>query len=156
MLEDMPTYTGGVLAFDFGTKRIGVAHGEIQAGIAHPLCTIQGISNQDIFNQINELIIQWQPEILLVGLPRHMDGTEHEMTRACHRFARRLNGRFRLPVYMIDERLTSVQAEQLLQSAQVFGKKNKTAIDQTAAMLFLQTFLDCGKSAVDSSHTRHQ
>lgn len=152
----MPKPSGCVLAFDFGKQRIGVAQGEMETAIAHPLCTIQGISNQDKFNQIGKLITEWQPKLLLVGLPKHMDGNEHEMTSACRQFARRLNGRFRLPIYLIDERLTSIQAEQMLQEAHTFGKKNKAALDCTAAMLFLQTFLNQGDAAVESTYTRHQ
>ena len=102
------------MAFDFGEARIGVAQGECSIGIAHPLATVTGGSNDEKFAKIAALVGEWQPEILVVGLPLHTDGTEHELTRLARKFGRRLSGRFRLPVYWADERLSSVYAEELL------------------------------------------
>ncbi|MBR7002369.1 MAG: Holliday junction resolvase RuvX [Neisseriaceae bacterium] len=133
---------GSVLAFDFGKTRIGVAQGNTQIAIAHPVCTITGKNNQDKFNQISGLVKEWQPDFLLVGRPCHLDGTEHEMTQSAEKFARRLYATFRLPVGLLDERLTSIAAEQRLTEAQTFGKKRKQALDQVAAMEILQSFFD--------------
>ena len=133
---------GSVLAFDFGKTRIGVAQGNTQIAIAHPVCTITGKDNQDKFNQISGLVKEWQPDFLLVGRPCHLDGTEHEMTQSAEKFARRLYATFRLPVGLLDERLTSIAAEQRLTEAQTFGKKRKQALDQVAAMEILQSFFD--------------
>lgn len=140
-LSDVPM--GCALAFDFGQTRIGVAQGSLQVGIAHPIATVTGASNEQKFAQIGRLIEQWQPEYVVVGLPLNADdGSEHEMTALAKTFGHRLNGRFRLPVYWVDERFTSLYAEELLKQAQVFGKKNKAVLDQVAAQAILQSFFD--------------
>ena len=133
---------GSVLAFDFGESRIGVAQGNTHIAIAHPIGTITSKSNQDKFNKINQLVKEWQPDFLIVGLPKYLDGTEHEMTQSAEKFARRLYATFRLPVGLVDERLTSAVAEQRLTQTQTFGKKRKQALDQVAAMEILQSFFD--------------
>jgi len=81
---------GTVLAFDFGEKRIGVATGETLLGSAHPLTVIHAEANDDRFAAIAKLIAEWQPEQLVVGLPTHVDGTPHDMTRLARKFAERL------------------------------------------------------------------
>ena len=104
--------SGTVLAFDFGERRIGVAVGELALGIAHPVETIDAVANQPRFSRIAALIDEWQPVLLVVGLPRRMDGTEHQMTELARKFARRLHGRFGIEIALEDERLTSAEAEQ--------------------------------------------
>lgn len=131
-----------VLAFDFGEKRIGVAMGETELGIAHPLTTIASELRDVRFGTIEKLIAEWQPAQLVVGLPLHMDGTEHEMTQRCRRFARQLEGRFNLPVALVDERLTSEEAEDMLAEQGRRGRQNKHLIDQVAAQRILQAWLD--------------
>ena len=91
---------GTVLAFDFGEARIGVAQGDAELGLSHPLATVTGNSNDEKFNAIAKLIREWQPKHLVVGLPTHADGTEHELTRLSRKFGRRLHGRFNLPIYI--------------------------------------------------------
>ena len=135
---------GCCLAFDFGKARIGVAQGESSLHIAHPICTVSGVSNDEKFARIAQLIKEWQPEYLVVGLPTHIDGAEHEMTRLARQFGRRLHGRFGKPVYWVDERLSSVYAEELLREAAVFGKKQKPVLDQVAAQAILHYFFDNG------------
>lgn len=139
---DLPQ--GSALAFDFGEARIGVAQGNSAISIAHPLATITGNSNQDKFTAIGKLIQEWQPDFLVVGLPVHADGTEHEITQLAKKFGHRLNGRFKLPIYYVDERFTSLYAEELLKQAQVYGKKNKAVLDQVAAQAILQGFFEQG------------
>ena len=97
-----------ILAFDFGLKRIGVAVGEPELGMAHPLPAIAQ------FSQIQQLISEWQPVRLVVGLPTSVQGEAHAMTRQAEDFARRLERRFRLPVARVDERFTSVEAHSKL------------------------------------------
>ncbi len=106
--------SGTVLAFDFGERRIGVAVGEHLINSANPLTTINNESNEVRFAAITQLINEWQPKLLVVGLPLSLDGSETEVTQLCKKFARRLNGRFNLPVIMIDERYSSTEASQLL------------------------------------------
>ena len=140
---------GTVLAFDFGEKRIGVAVGEHLLGIAHPLATVAAEANDERFRQIADLIAEWRPALLLVGLPLSVDGNEHELTLLSKKFARRLDGRFGLPVVMMDERYTSTQASQTLAEIGVSGRRQKPILDQVAAQHILQSYFDslCGKSA---------
>lgn len=131
-----------VLGFDFGEKRIGVAVGDTLVGIAHPLQTISAESNDARFGAIGALIQEWRPAQLVVGLPTHMDGTEHALTQLCRKFANRLHGRFNLPVTLVDERLSSAEASQTLREIGIGGRKQKPMLDQVAAQHILQTYLD--------------
>ena len=136
------TFNGTVLGFDFGLKRIGVASGEHLLGIAHPLTTLNVESNEDRFNQIAKLVDEWKPSTLVVGLPLTLDGEENEVTLLCKKFARRLDGRFGLPVVMIDERLSSAEASQSLKEIGISGRKQKPMLDQIAAQVILQSYFD--------------
>ena len=131
-----------VLGFDFGLKRIGVAVGDRIIGLAHPLLTLHGESNEQRFTAIAALIKEWQPGMLVVGLPFHLDGSEHEMTLRCRRFSRQLEGRFGLPVALVDERLSSDAASQDLREAGITGRRQKVMLDQVAAQQILQSYLD--------------
>jgi len=131
-----------VLAFDFGTQRIGVAVGETGIGVAHPLATIAAKSGRERFESIRALIEEWQPVLLVVGLPTHADGTAHAMTARALRFARQLEGRFGLPVTCCDERHTTQDAELALRGAGVRGRAGRTVRDRVAAQLILQAYLD--------------
>lgn len=131
-----------LLGFDFGEARIGVAGASRETGIATPLATVTGASNDLKFAAIARLIEAWRPTRLVVGLPCHLDGTEHEMTRLARKFGQRLHGRFGLPVDYIDERLSSAEAEGLLGEAGTYGSRRRAAIDQVAAMRILQCWLD--------------
>ena len=121
---------GTVLAFDFGLKRIGVAVGEPELRTAHPLPAIAQ------FRDIENLVKEWNPAALVVGLPTSAQGEPHKMTRQAEDFARRLEKRFKLPVARVDERFTSVEAESRLK-----GLKNK-AVDSVAAQLILEQYFD--------------
>lgn len=134
--------SGTVLAFDFGEKRIGVATGSLETRIAHPLETIASELNDVRFARIGALIAEWKPVLLVVGLPFHLDGTEHDLTRLARRFSHRLNGRFGLPVEFVDERLTSVEAESNLREAGITGRNQKAHVDAVAAQTILQSYFD--------------
>lgn len=133
---------GTLLAFDFGVKRIGVAVGDRETHLAHPLETIAEEANAPRFARIQSLIGEWRPAALVVGLPLSLDGEEHEMTRRCRRFANQLHGRFGLPVTLVDERLSSAAAEARLGEAGVYGRQRKAALDSVAAQEILQDYLD--------------
>jgi len=133
---------GTVLAFDFGEKRIGVAVGELELGLAHPLVTVNGEVTKNRFDAITKLIEEWEPVRLVVGLPVHPDGTEHKLTQLSKRFARRLEGRFKIGTKLVDERYTSVTASMELREAGVKWKKQKLVIDQVAAQQILQSYFD--------------
>lgn len=133
---------GTVLAFDFGLKRIGVAVGETLLGQARPLATLVGEANAARFAAIGKLIQEWQPARLVVGLPRALDGTEHQMSARCQRFAQQLEGRFGLPVILVDERLSSSEAETRLRDAGLTWQARKQQVDAVAAQIILQDYFD--------------
>lgn len=133
---------GTVLAFDFGEKRIGVAVGETMLAQAHPLTVIRAETKDARFTAIDKLVAEWQPAELVVGLPTHADGTPHAMTERCRRFAERLGERFKLPVGLADERLTSLDAEARLRETGRNAKAAKPLLDAVAAQLILQTWFD--------------
>ncbi|MCA1925462.1 MAG: Holliday junction resolvase RuvX [Thiobacillus sp.] len=133
---------GAVLAFDLGLKRTGVASGELALGIAHPLTVIQADSTGARLTAIDKLVAEWHPVLLVLGLPTHADGGEHEMTRVARNFARKLESRYALPVFLVDERHTSTAAESALRAQGVHGKRNKAHLDAVAAQLILQGFFD--------------
>src|SRR5689334_15967892 len=134
--------TGTVLAFDFGEKRVGVATGDLALGIAHPLTVIESDDNKKRFSEIAALIEEWKPVQLIVGVPRHADGGEHEIGRLAQRFARRLEGRFGIAVACTDETLTSTIAESRLRESGVRGKKAKTVLDAAAAREILESWFE--------------
>ncbi|MBM3351349.1 MAG: Holliday junction resolvase RuvX [Betaproteobacteria bacterium] len=134
--------SGTVIAFDFGERRIGVAVGEHLLRVASPLTTIDNESNEIRFQNISALVSEWQPQLLVVGLPLNVDGTSHSMTLLCKKFARRLNGRFNLPVALIDERYSSGQASAMLRESGIKGRAQKPILDQVAAQAILQSYFD--------------
>lgn len=137
-----PRASGTVLAFDFGEKRIGIATGEFETGVAHPLETLHAETNDTRFARIGALIGEWHPVQLVVGLPLSMDGTEHALTRLARRFANRLEGRFATPVVLVDERLSSIDAEARLRDSGVPARRQKEHVDAVAAQTILQDFFD--------------
>jgi putative Holliday junction resolvase len=131
-----------VLAFDFGERFVGVAVGETGVGVAHPLVTIDDPATDARFAVIGELIEEWQPARLVVGLPLSLDGAPHALTRRAQRFARQLEGRFGLPVTLVDERLSSAEAEERLRAIGRGGRAHKHLAHPVAAQVILQDFLD--------------
>jgi putative Holliday junction resolvase len=100
-----------VMAFDYGTRRVGVAVGNSITRAGQALKTITAVNADALFQEIARLLIEWQPNQLVVGLPTHPDGAEHEMTAKSRRFGNQLQGRFNLPVNWVDERYSSVVLE---------------------------------------------
>ena len=140
--DKIKVQSGTVLAFDFGERRIGIAVGEHLINSANPLATIDSESNEVRFATITQLVNEWHPKLLVVGLPLSLDGSETEVTQLCKKFARRLNGRFNLPVIMIDERYSSTEASQLLNETGIKGRAQKAMLDQVAAQTILQSYFD--------------
>src|SRR3990172_8826004 len=137
-----PAGSSTVLAFDFGEKFTGVAVGESSVGVAHPLGLIAAAGNAARMDQAAALVAEWKPGFLVVGLPLSMDGTEHELTRRCRRFARQLEARFGLPVRLVDERLSSAAAEEALRATGKGGRKHKLHAHQVSAQIILQSYFD--------------
>ena len=125
-----------LLAFDYGAKRVGVAVGNALLAQARPLRTVAAEGDAR-FAAIAALIGEWQPDALVVGVPRHPDGAPHENTARAQRFARRLHGRFRLPVHEVDERYTTTEAR----------AAGAADVDAASAALILEQFLREGASA---------
>jgi len=138
----MPEPGGTVLAFDYGEKRIGVAVGETLIRQAHPLTVIHAHANDVRFAAIAELIDEWHPSLLVVGMPATPDGAPHALAARCQRFGNRLHGRFGLPVDFADERLSSVEAGRHLREAGHDARRAKAHLDAVAAQLILQTYFD--------------
>ena len=121
-----------IFAFDFGVKRIGVAMGNTMIRQAEPVKVINAIDNATRFADIQALLDEWKPARLVVGLPMHPDGAEHEMTARARKFANQLHGRFSLPVELVDERYSSA----------VIAAKRGEVIDDRAAAIILQQYFD--------------
>lgn len=128
----MPEET--LLSFDFGEKKIGVAIGNTLTRQARPLEIIFSELRDVRFGRIAALLAEWQPQRLVVGLALAADGGEQPATARCRRFANQLNGRFNLPVVLVDERGSSMEAQGLL--------KTNAPDDAMAAMVILQRYLD--------------
>jgi putative holliday junction resolvase len=126
----IPMIDGVVLGFDFGARRIGVAIGNTLTREARPLTTIEAVQNSMRWREIGALVAQWEPQGLVVGIPRHPDGTAHAMTARCERFAHQLEGRYQLPVDRVDERYSS---------AVVQGADD---VDAAAAAIILQQWFE--------------
>ena len=137
-----PQFSGTLLAFDFGTRRIGVAVGNTLLRRANPLTTRIDEKTDARFAKIASLLNEWQPGALVVGLPSNEDGTPHELTALCRRFANRLKGRFKLPTILLDERYTSHAASAQLSEEGIHGMKQKALVDQYAAQQILQAYFD--------------
>ena len=133
---------GTVLAFDFGTKRVGVAVGDFETGLAHPLTTLAIADNRARFAAIGQLVAEWRPVRLVVGLPARVDGGEHPVGRLARRFAQRLEGRFGVRAELVDEHLTSHDAEQSLRAAGARGARLEAGLDAVAAQRILESYFD--------------
>lgn len=150
MPEAALTGAGTVLAFDFGTKRIGIAVGEGLLRLAHPLAEIAAEDNDARFAAIAALIAQWQPQLLVVGVPQSAQGGPHGFERRAGRFARQLQGRFGLPVSLVDERYTSAEAASALRDAgarkpprgRAKNAHRGIGLDAASAQLILQQWFD--------------
>jgi len=134
------------MGFDFGTKRIGVATGQDLTGTAQGVATVGNSGKSGPWNHIAELIHQWQPDMLVVGLPLDKEGAETILSTAARQFGTELASRFSRPVHYIDETLTSRVAESLVAQATPTGKRmigrQQDLRDQIAAELILSTFFN--------------
>jgi putative Holliday junction resolvase len=133
-----------LLGFDYGSKRIGVAVGQELTRSAHGLRTLHNNHSGPDWPAITEIIKEWQPELLVIGMPHNMDDSPHPLADSVVNFGKQLEQRYNLPVVWIDERLSSVEAEaQLAQSGKSrTGKRDKANIDKLAAAIILQTWLN--------------
>ncbi|CUX96854.1 Holliday junction resolvase RuvX [Candidatus Doolittlea endobia] len=132
---------GGVMAFDFGTRSIGVAIGQRITCTAWPLKAFK-IRNNDDWQEIEKLLNEWQPEIVVVGLPLNMDGSEQPLTAKARKFANRLHGRFGVQVALHDERLSTVEARAGLFELGGYLALEKSKVDAESAVIILESWLE--------------
>ncbi len=131
------------LGFDFGNKKIGTAVGQNSTGIASPLKTIRSINQQPNWELISQLVKEWQPAGLVVGISKQSDGQDNPITPRMRKFCRQLEGRYNLPVYQIDESYSTFEAKQMLfDELNVNATKLWDVQDQLAAQLILQSWLN--------------
>ena len=123
---------GFVMGFDFGTKKIGVAVGQAITGTATPLAILKARDGIPNWQQVEKIIKEWEPALLVVGLPLNMDGTPSEMSRLSEKFASKLHGRYHIPSETVDERLSSFEAALMTDQ--------EGPIDSIAAQLILETY----------------
>lgn len=133
---------GNIIGFDFGQKRIGVAIGNNISKSAQALITIDSASSNQKFEAIQKIMDEWQPVSIVVGVPFNVDGSEHKVTNLCKKFAKQLEQKYALPIHLIDERYTSIEAGYEIQDKKIDPKKKKLLIDQIAAKIILQSYLD--------------
>ena len=138
-----------LLGFDYGTKQIGVAVGQAITGQARELCVLKAQNGVPDWQKVEALIKEWQPDAIVVGLPLNMDGTKSEMSERAEKFARRLNGRFNLPVHTHDERLTTFEAKGERLSQGQRGGYRENPVDALAAALLLEGWLAARPATTD-------
>lgn len=131
-----------LLGFDFGMKNIGIAVGQELTHTANPLMAIKARDGIPDWQKIRQVLDEWQPQLLIVGLPLNMDGTEQEMTAAARRFGNRLHGRFNIPVEWQDERLTTYEALDQMGIRSKMDTRQRSDVDQLSAQLILQSWLN--------------
>ncbi|GIX30915.1 MAG: putative pre-16S rRNA nuclease [Porticoccaceae bacterium] len=129
-----------VLAFDYGTRQVGVAVGQTLTQTATPVAVLRFAAERPDWPRLEALVREWQPDLLVVGLPLNMDGSEGPAAAAARRFARRLAGRTGVPAAMVDERLTTREARS--------HRPGRAPVDGLAAQLILETWLAAPERAL--------
>ena len=131
-----------ILGFDFGLTKIGVAVGQMVTKTASPLTLLSAQDGAPQWTDVQQLIEEWSPQLLIVGYPLQMDGTEQAVTKAAKRFGNRLAGRFQLPVEWVDERLSSYDAELYLADLNISSESDKLNLDTISAKLIIEQWFN--------------
>ena len=131
-----------IISFDFGLSSIGIAVGQTITGTASPLNAIKARDGVPNWQIIASIYTEWMPDLCVVGLPLNMDGSEQPISDRARTFSNRLKGRFRTPVELWDERLTTVSAKAELFALGGFKKLEKSKIDSVSAVLILQSWFE--------------
>ncbi len=134
-----------LLGFDFGLKRIGVAVGQTVTETARPLTTLKAMEGEPEWDVLTKLVKTWQPDAMVIGIPFNMDGSEQPLTRLARRFKQQLQERFHLPVYEMDERLSTKDARERLFEKGGYKALKNGQVDRVAAQLILQNWLTSKK-----------
>ena len=133
-----------LLGFDFGTRSIGVAIGQEITGSAQPLRALKANDSMPNWDEIQKLLTEWQPDLVIVGLPLNMDGTEQPLTARARKFANKIHGRFGVSVKLHDERLSTVEARAGLFEHGGFRALNKGSVDSASAVIILESYFEQG------------
>lgn len=136
----MPNNKHTYIAFDFGTKRIGMAVGQTITQSATPLPLVHVINGEPTWEQIDKAMTKWQPCAIVIGIPVNMDGTEQHTTHLARGFANQLKARYKLPVHRVDERLTTATVKEEIFTRGGFKALQKANIDSYAAKLILESW----------------
>ncbi|AOV98174.1 Holliday junction DNA helicase RuvA [Edwardsiella hoshinae] len=131
-----------ILAFDFGTRSIGCAIGQELTGSARPLQSFKANDGIPDWQQIEKVLREWQPDLVVVGLPLNMDGSEQALTQLARKFANRLHGRFGVQIALHDERLSTVEARAHLFAGGGYRALEKGRVDAASAALILESWFD--------------
>ncbi len=138
------THPQKVIGFDYGKKHTGVAYGQTLTKLATPLTTIKATKDaKPPFEDIKEIINKWSPEALIVGIPLNMDGSEQDMTILAKKFAKQLKEKFNLPIFEIDERLTTWEAKNNLgiHYKGATSKEDQKKVNAEAAAILVEQWL---------------
>lgn len=138
-----------VLAFDFGLRRIGVASGQEMLGSARPVTMIPARDGIPDWVQIEALLGEWSPDLVVVGLPLNMDGSESDMCARARKFGKRIHGRFHVPVEMMDERLSSFEAKEAVLAEGGSSDFGRHGVDDLAAVLILESWFNHQRTLPD-------
>lgn len=139
-----------VLAIDYGTKRIGLAMSDAMGVLATPQTALVGLKDKAAVAAVAQWVRENQGEKVLLGLPRNMDGSYGESAEKVRAFAERLKPRLSVPLQLVDERLTTVQASRLLQEQGLNARKQRSRIDSASAAVMLQAYLDANQGGFDA------
>lgn len=131
-----------LLGFDFGTKSIGVATGQMITATAQPLPAIKANDGIPNWDTVQAVLKEWQADLIIVGLPLNMDGTEQPMSQRAKKFANRLSGRFGVKVQLQDERLTTASAKEFIFERGGYKALDKGKIDSVSAALILESWME--------------
>ncbi|WP_036533861.1 Holliday junction resolvase RuvX [Oceanobacter kriegii] len=141
-MSTVPDRIVHVMAFDFGTKRIGIAIGQRLTGSSRALEPIKANNGAPNWEQLEAIVKEWQPDAFVTGLPLNMDGSQSDMSLRAAKFARRLEGRLHKPSYTQDERLTSYEAKGMVISDSGERDFGKHSVDGLAAQLILESWMN--------------
>lgn len=136
--------SGCVLGFDYGTRRIGIAAGNRISASAQSLPTLPAKGGEPDWQRVDALLVEWQPDALVVGLPLTLEGGEQAVSRGARSFAHKLHARYQLPVHLMDERHTSQEAAQRFAAQRAAGlqrRRNAANLDSLAAVVILEAWL---------------
>ena len=137
--------SGSVMAFDFGLKRIGVAVGDMELGIAHPVTTLNVETNVERLAAVEKLVAEWQPIQFVIGEPQNENAVNNEVHPIAHlakKFGNRLTEQYHLPITYVNELLSSTEAASQLKAQGITGRVQKTQLDAVAAQIILQAYFD--------------